>query len=431
MSSPGAREASGEEERGVEVFDDLVARGAAGAEDEAAHDGALVAGPADVVDQSHALARGRPGVAARALDLGDRRLDGAGGAGRPREGPGEGPRHVDGGDVVVAAGPRQRDAVRVDLREDDRRRRSERVEGGLEDLVARSLAVLQAAPRRHLEALAPEDDDEAVARHGPEPPQARLGFEIQRKEAVVVLDARDQVRAGAPVLVGRGRPQTPRHAPELGAQLRRELAARADDAAGVDQRSDLDARERLHELVARRRRAREGLLADVAVVLALVFAVEHGVRRLRHEHHPLPPTQAVEVDPLLAPATRARRDELALLLAVEAVPAQLLVVVVVVLLLLLLHHGWRRRRQRCRRDGPSLGSLPRLRRGRQSLRLLADTLHCKQNPTAPDEPAQGDGEPGHARTTLEKLAGPAPLNTRRGSTLSCQSTASTSLTKIY
>ena len=49
--------------------------------------------------------------------------------------------------------------------------------------------------------------------------------------------------------------------------------------------------------------------------------------RLRHEHHALPPSETLEVDPALATLAGAGRDELALLLAVEAVAAHALALV--------------------------------------------------------------------------------------------------------
>ena len=46
--------------------------------------------------------------------------------------------------------------------------------------------------------------------------------------------------------------------------------------------------------------------------------------RLTHEHHALPPSETLEVDPALATLTGAGRYELALLLAIKAVAAHAL-----------------------------------------------------------------------------------------------------------
>ena len=55
--------------------------------------------------------------------------------------------------------------------------------------------------------------------------------------------------------------------------------------------------------------------------------MKHGVRRLRHEHHALPPSEAFEVDPALATLARAGGYELTFLLAIEAVAAHALALV--------------------------------------------------------------------------------------------------------
>ena len=138
----------------------------------------------------------------------------------------------------------------------------------------------------------------------------------------------------------------------------------------------------LHQLVPGRRRAVEGRLADVALVVPVVVLVEgldrrgcahtlspllflmetptstweggasnwhpcprrrvHRVGGLAHEHHALPAADAAEVDPFLTTLAVARRDEWPEIVAVEAVPAKLILVVVVVVV----HCATVRRRRR-------------------------------------------------------------------------------------
>jgi len=55
--------------------------------------------------------------------------------------------------------------------------------------------------------------------------------------------------------------------------------------------------------------------------------MKHGVGRLTHQNHALPPSETLEVHPALAALTRAGRNQLALLLAVKAVAAHALALV--------------------------------------------------------------------------------------------------------
>ena len=110
-----------------------------------------------------------------------------------------------------------------------------------------------------------------------------------------------------------------RHSLHLPTQLGGELGVRSNHALGRDERAELRACEGLHQLKTCRRLARERPLADVALVVPGVAFVKGGVCRLRHENHPLPPSEAGQMDPALISTAETRRDERPGLDALEAV----------------------------------------------------------------------------------------------------------------
>eukprot|EP00968_Pinguiococcus_pyrenoidosus_P007652 scaffold517_cov255-Pinguiococcus_pyrenoidosus.AAC.26 len=91
-----------------------------------------------------------------------------------------------------------------------------------------------------------------------------------------------------------------------------------------DQRSELRAREALHELVPRGRFVGEGGVAHIARVVTPVIFIERRVRRLRDQYGPLPASQTRHVHPLYEAAAVARRQQLADFRAFVAESAQLL-----------------------------------------------------------------------------------------------------------
>ena len=99
---------------------------------------------------------------------------------------------------------------------------------------------------------------------------------------------------------------------QLRAQGLGEARRRTHEAPLLHQRGELRAREGHHHLVARGRRAGEGLRADPAVRHPRVGLVEQRVGRLRHQHRSLPAPQALQVDPALAAGAAAGRHELPL-----------------------------------------------------------------------------------------------------------------------
>lgn len=71
----------------------------------------------------------------------------------------------------------------------------------------------------------------------------------------------------------------------------------------------------------RRRSTRELGLAHVAGLVPEVPVIECWVRWLRHQDHPLPLAEALQMNKLLPASTLARRDQLPILVASKAVAA--------------------------------------------------------------------------------------------------------------